>query len=329
MGDSGDGVIRGSGRCHFCHGAMASVYSIHDRWHGYSGEFLVALCGSCRSSSIQTVPGDVADYYPPEYYSYIRSGEVPSPARTRAQIWLFSHPSFRRWGYRLVARRVNYDALMYGVDSGRDSSVLDIGCGSGEVLDKYRAYGWNTVGVDIDSAAVEAASSRGHMASLSTAEELSSIDGSFDVVRLSHVIEHVPGPLAALRQATERVRPGGHLLVELPNISGVISRAFGQFYWQLDAPRHLYIPSPAVMVAMLERCGFFVRHASTWTRGNAVSRCIASYRYERVGGDPIPVTQDKGWFRAVEFLMAPIAWILDLAGAGDNLRLLAQREADF
>jgi len=71
----------------------------------------------------------------------------------------------------------------------------------------------------------------------------------FDAVTLWDVLEHVERPVNFLRACVERLRPGGHLLVNVPDLESLPARMMGS-RWPLLLPEHLNYFSPA----SLRRC---------------------------------------------------------------------------
>ena len=88
-------------------------------------------------------------------------------------------------------------------------NVLDLGCGSGEWLDKMTRLGWRTQGVEPDPAAAEIARRGGHEVFCGTFEEAALPGGSFDAIVMSHVIEHLANPAATLRECARVLGLGG------------------------------------------------------------------------------------------------------------------------
>ena len=93
--------------------------------------------------------------------------------------------------------------------------MLDIGCGIGTYVRKLGELSTRVYGIDIDPARVHRSESGALAAAVS--ERLPFADGSFDVVLLNEVIEHVQDDAATLREACRVVRPGGHVVVYAPN----------------------------------------------------------------------------------------------------------------
>jgi SAM-dependent methyltransferase len=83
-------------------------------------------------------------------------------------------------------------------------------------------------------------------------------DNSFDAATLSHVIEHVPDPVALLREIGRILKPGGRLVVTTPN-SKSLGHGWFQRYWiGLDPPRHLNIFTLSALRECANRAGLHV-----------------------------------------------------------------------
>ena len=124
------------------------------------------------------------------------------------------------------------------------SRVLDVGCGDGGFLHRMQRLGWSATGVDFDPKAIENAQARYGSSLTLINTDLSQAhfpDDSFDVVTMSHVIEHVSDPVALLAEARRVLKPGGRLVVTTPNIQSFGHEKFQDCWWGLDAPRHLQI----------------------------------------------------------------------------------------
>jgi SAM-dependent methyltransferase len=153
--------------------------------------------------------------------------------------------------------------------------LLDFGCGGGHFLAAMRRVGWYVVGLDVSEAA--ARSVREDLGLCALAGSLPHAElkpESFDLVTMWHSLEHVHEPRRVLGEARKLLRPGGRLVVAVPNFDGWSARWFGADWYGLDLPRHLTHFGPATLRRLLEACGFRVaalrhpRHAD-WLRASA------------------------------------------------------------
>jgi 2-polyprenyl-3-methyl-5-hydroxy-6-metoxy-1,4-benzoquinol methylase len=132
--------------------------------------------------------------------------------------------------------------------------LLDVGSGSGEFLDFARTCGWNVVGVDLDEKAVAAGRSKGLDVRNGTIESIGE-DEQFDGITMSHVIEHVYDPRVLLEACYRRLKPGGWIWVDTPNIDSLGHTEYG-LHWVGIEPRHLILFTVASLTDALAKAGF-------------------------------------------------------------------------
>ena len=134
-------------------------------------------------------------------------------------------------------------------------SVLDIGCGRGELLEVLRDAGIPARGVDSNPEFVALCRSRGLQAEQSDLfDYLATGSDSFDAIVATHVIEHLPPVLVPqlLSLAHARLLPAGAFAIETPNPECLASFA-RHFYAD---PTHTHPVAPALLHFLLEEAGF-------------------------------------------------------------------------
>jgi SAM-dependent methyltransferase len=171
----------------------------------------------------------------------------------------FYEPAIARGGplIRLVHHLNNAIRLreLRGIAPGR---LLDVGCGKGWFLAAARDAGWKVVGVEFAPTSAATAHLT-HGVDVVPGDFLKvPLDGEFDVITMWHVLEHLSDPVAAMARAAELLRPGGRLLVSVPNIDSLQARLGGELWFHLDLPRHLFHFGPRSLSALAERAGLRV-----------------------------------------------------------------------
>ena len=154
------------------------------------------------------------------------------------------------------------------LDASRRGRLLDVGCGSGQFLANMRDLGWEVMGVEPDPEAARVAREKlGLEVCQGTLAESEFPQDSFDVVTMSHVIEHVPDPLGLLKECKGILKPGGRLVLVTPNIESLGARVFGEFWRGWEPPRHLFLFSPRTLSRCVESAGLQNRVLTTPANG--------------------------------------------------------------
>jgi 2-polyprenyl-3-methyl-5-hydroxy-6-metoxy-1,4-benzoquinol methylase len=146
------------------------------------------------------------------------------------------------------------------------SSLLEIGCGTGDFLVEARTRGFEVFGIEFSSAAAATANERLGSIVVETGEvhETHFGDSSFHVVAFADVIEHVRDPVRFLRQIHRFLRPGGLLFLVTPSIDSWSRRLLGQ-NWMEYKLEHLYYFGNESLSYLLKRSGFdSIELSSNW-----------------------------------------------------------------
>ena len=122
----------------------------------------------------------------------------------------------RHWWYR-ARREILARLIERQVKPPAGARILEIGCGTGHNLDMLGRFG-TVDAVEMDDAARAVASQRlGRPAKMATLPELTGVEkGSYDLVALLDVLEHVDEDRASLESIAERLKPGGRILLTVP-----------------------------------------------------------------------------------------------------------------
>jgi SAM-dependent methyltransferase len=176
--------------------------------------------------------------------------------------------------------------------------LLDVGCGYGFFLDHMSRRGWQVEGIEISAPARRHA--RAHLGIDVSPQSLPRpdwVDGTFDVVSLLYVIEHLPDPASVLREARRLLRPGGLLVLRWPNTTP-IARALKPWAARLNlyqAPSHLFDFSRATLTRLLKQVGFHDIHSTIggWTLPRSVRARIVSVTTGALGEMLARLTRDR------------------------------------
>lgn len=138
-----------------------------------------------------------------------------------------------------------------GLEPG--SRVLDAGAGGGRLVEELRRRGYDAAGIEPSERSAAMAQAGGRPVSRRAIDEHD--DEGLDAVVLWHVVEHLEDPLGALDRVAGWVRPGGLVLVGVPNAASWQARVAGRGWLHWDAPRHRLHLTPSGLAALLRRAG--------------------------------------------------------------------------
>ena len=201
----------------------------------------IAVCPECGLGRLHPMPSEaeIRSFYPDRYY-----GE---PGR---KFW----PSVEALLRVVGSRHVRF--LSRGLPEG--GRILDVGCGRGVHLAALADRGFEVHGFELSESAARGADPRAKLTIAPDLAEARYPAASFDSVILWHVLEHLPDPVATLAEIRRILRPGGQLVVAVPNFSSLQARWAGPGWFHLDPPRHLYHFPIAALERLLASSGFSV-----------------------------------------------------------------------
>jgi SAM-dependent methyltransferase len=274
--------------CDFC--ASQSVKPVAHQWdyvYKTSDEyFKYVRCESCELVFLSPRPNEneMSKYYP-DSYSFYREGALDGFKEQIKEViyreyfcglntltfflrglllpvyWLL-----KKRGLLNFIRQYRTYPFLSGLQSGR---LLDVGCGSGTTLSPYgRKYslkwlstkGYQCEGVEISPNAVKIARSKGLQIHQGYFDRVDLPVNSYDVVRMNYSLEHVHSPKSYLRKAYQVLKPGGILIVSVPNFGGLNNSLFPD---ALEVPRHLYYFTQKTLQQYLEELNFKVENFKT------------------------------------------------------------------
>jgi SAM-dependent methyltransferase len=133
--------------------------------------------------------------------------------------------------------------------------VLDFGCGYGAFLAMCTEYGYEAMGVE--RSAPKRANARVSTI-FSSLEELQREVGArkFHVVTLFETLEHLDDPRTTLEELTGFIAPGGILILETPDCTGVVDITNADESWRIQPLDHINAFTPKTLRELAERCGY-------------------------------------------------------------------------
>lgn len=248
-------------------------------------------CKKCGCLQIKDIPDNLGEYYDSDNYYSLNS----STEGFRARMWnhLFNYQitgkDFLGWLIEIVFP-CNYKFMR---NVSKDSAILDIGCGDGQRLRQLQCAGFtNLYGLEpyIDKdITYERDGGRIIIYKGSLDNESFSLDKKFDYVIFEHSFEHICDEHIVLRRAKELLKPGGTMVIKIPQYSEYYWKKFGINQIVFDPPRHIYIHTYESMNVMAKKYDMEIVDHTTETEPTEyiVARNIKKNKPAGIKGIPI------------------------------------------
>ena len=201
---------------------------LHLKDHSVSGE-LFRLKKNETYGFLETVPAPNLDKLP-EYYE---SEDYISHTDSRRNL-------FEKIYHAVRVYSVKQKVKLISKFSSTGGQLLDVGCGTGDFLRAAQEKQWTVFGIEPNEKARSIANQKtGDV--IFDSDHLFKFDKSqFDVITLWHVLEHLPDLEKQLQQLNGLLKPGGVLLIAVPNYKSYDAEHYQKFWAAFDVPRHLW-----------------------------------------------------------------------------------------
>jgi SAM-dependent methyltransferase len=250
-------------RCKVCDNTNDNrLYVAKEMMFGFRDEFEYIECSACGCLQLKTIPANIEKYYPDNYYSYASKGEdhmiqssLPKKLKRllKKQLLDFYLQGNGFIGKMLSGKFESYYPWIRKNMVKSNSAILDVGCGSGELLLRMYNDGFrNLTGVDpfIKEDIHYKCGITIHK------KQLDELTGKYDLVMLHHAFEHMDEPAAVLKKINRLLNPGGMLLIRIPIADSFAWKKYGVNWVQLDAPRHFFLHTNKSMKILSQQSAF-------------------------------------------------------------------------
>ncbi|CAM2005952.1 class I SAM-dependent methyltransferase [Acanthopleuribacter pedis] len=275
-------------------------------------------CRRCRSDFVWPLPSraEINDFYPSGYWQE-QTGESSLMARAQ-QVYIQAMLKADLMGW--IAR----------LNLAPGAKLIDLGCSRGDWLALIAAAGYQVEGLESDPRAVAFARyTFGLKVSQGDVDDWSPDREGFDAVCLFHLLEHVRSPRGLLTKIHGALKPGGSILLRVPNRHSWQGRLFGKHWKGLEIPRHLCLFEPKALLRLLEEVGFTLDRWSTWSLRDGPPAASSSlfrqgeptWRLINRRGGGLPVLL----YLALTWAAAPWEALAALCGAGSMTTIHARK----
>ena len=225
-------------------------YLVSEMMLGLREEFDYFECSSCGCLQIKEFPKDMSPYYPNDYYSFSTSANSFTNKLKNLR------DTYALTGKGAVGKLINFFFPNFALISiqqlnlSKESRILDIGCGSGKLLQFLNSLGYsNLCGADpflkkdlkFDNFQIYKKS-------------ILEMDEKWDLIMLHHSFEHIPNQKETLEAIKKLLNKNGTCIIRVPTASSWAWEHYRENWFSLDAPRHFFIHTIESMKALSKKC---------------------------------------------------------------------------
>jgi 2-polyprenyl-3-methyl-5-hydroxy-6-metoxy-1,4-benzoquinol methylase len=231
-------------QCRICGNEKGNKkYTIKEMMYGFKDEFEYFQCIHCNCLQIERIPENMTKYYPSNYYSLNAcsgnfKGIIGKVRQLRDYYALFNKGVIGK----LIYERFPHSGLqsLSKLNLTKDLRILDVGCGSGEILYALKKFGFkNILGID---AYIEKDFNYANGLGI-LKKNICDIEDKFDLIMFHHSFEHMDNPFRVFQKINKLLSSDGICLIAIPVVDSWAWENYKTKWVQIDAPRHLFLHS--------------------------------------------------------------------------------------
>jgi len=250
------------------------VYNVREMMFGTREVFEYAECAKCKCLQLINIPDDMSEHYLEKYYSFkeLSVSKSKNFIKFIEEYLLSKRDLYVITQKNLIGHIINYFLplketytyknvyrLIAKIGIKKSSSILDVGCGNGELLYHLTGLGFkNSLGIDL-----YASKDIRYQNGLTILKKsIFDVDGKYDFIMLNHSFEHMENPLMVLNSLNRLLKPSGTCMIRIPTVSSYVWEHYRENWNQIDAPRHFFLHSTRSMELLSARAGFFIENVT-------------------------------------------------------------------
>jgi 2-polyprenyl-3-methyl-5-hydroxy-6-metoxy-1,4-benzoquinol methylase len=280
-------------------------------------DYVIVKCSSCGTG--RTLPTPYEDYNETDEYS---KAEFDEEYNKNESEWMgFARFTLKQWQ--------DLDKNLSG------KTFLDLGFGGGHTLKAALERSAVPYGLELNPNRIAYAKQHFGIDNVAVGllgDEPADWPKQYDAINLAHVMEHVPDPLALLKQVKEYLTTEGKVIISVPNYGSVLARYAAEGWRGLQVHQHIWQYSPKAMENMAQKAGMKVYSVKAHPLGTYVTTQGKIKYYDTEGS----FARDAGWhrkhvylsnkvFQKVPVVSRTVVKTLHKIGHGDQVFLVAGR----
>lgn len=304
--------------CIFC-GCSVSLFKngLYDTRFGVPGAFAIYKCDNCGLVQIGSnlEESELKSLYE-TYYNF--GGSKKNQYTTLRSRFLKSF-FYRLW--MLIDGDICFHSRR-----GR-GLLLDVGCNEGQGLQIYQQNGFIAEGLELNERAASEAEKAGFRVFTEPLETFKP-ERQYDIVVLSHVLEHFSNPKQMLLHVNRILQTQGRLWISVPNLRSWQRDLFGRYWINWHIPFHITFLSATTLKALVNSAGFETTQViyaspSIWTAQSFIAALFAKKAKKNLAQRSPALLVSLMLFS--RFCFSPFFWRGNLLGRGDCLAIEARK----
>ncbi|MCL4482513.1 MAG: class I SAM-dependent methyltransferase [Bacteroidetes bacterium] len=259
------------------------IHLAKERLLNLRDEFQYLECANCYCLQIIQTPDNLSKYYPAEYYSY---REPKFGLSLNPLVFLLKKSLLRHYLHKFDPVGAFLSLFLphpfHWMKPGLldfNSSILDIGCGSGRVILSMQRSGFKNL-TGIDPFLEKDLQNTDNLKILK--RDLFEMSGQFDFIMMHHAFEHMDHPDKVMAKIKELLKPNGKLLIRIPVANSYAWRKYRTHWFALDAPRHLFLHTTHSIHLLARQAGLTmdrIEYDSTFVQFASSEKYLRDFPY--------------------------------------------------
>lgn len=303
-------------KCNICNSSKYKILFFgNDRLHRIDKIlYRVVQCQNCGLVYLnpQPEPEELERYYPRNYGPFQDDNTIFKYGRFSIML-----KRIKNWLFNKYAAKIEITEKSNSVNEERIVNYLDFGCGGGSHLEKVRLKhpNWNLYGLDNNKFACELVRKKGFKVFEGDILELDLPNNFFDVINMSHIIEHVADPKGTLIKLNSIMKKGATMIISTPNFDSWAAKIFRKYWYAVESPRHLFLFSYKTLTRLLDDTNFIVKEIEYDKGPEVFIRSI----YYLLGKRDLRINPVIWWF------LKPFSYILAYFGKTSLMTIYAKK----
>lgn len=321
--------------CFLCGASIIEKFvAAYDRQIARSEDYTYSKCNSCGLIFLNPLPEpeEIPGFYPVSYLPHqdkMRKGKLSLFKRLLINLFYDAGKSASNSFMGKLFAPLSIFSIRNLFRPHGANRLLEVGCGTGAALKRHQALGWTVKGIEINEKACEICRSKGIAVHCGTLLDAQLAGEKFDVIFFNHVLEHLLDPVSVFRKAVECLAPSGKIVLLTPNSAALSFSKYMSTWYQLDAPRHIFLYGPASIRQLSAMTGLAVMNLKTLSSPRI---CCQSRHINMTQSATLPANieerkavielseKKKISFALFRKIITPLCFLSAKLGRGENLR---------